>query len=140
MCDGARIGNPLIAWTSAGALNRPRVGVASRRRPGPTKPPGPGVIFGEKNDMSNLSDAKGLCLPYGRTGSQYETLFEPATSTLWGYFKPRGTACFSLGLLKDIRAHDNALAVNGGAVETEGERYPVRYYVCGSRIPGVFNL
>jgi DSF synthase len=90
--------------------------------------------------MSNLSDAKGLCLPYGRTGSQYETLLEPATSTLWGYFKPRGTACFSLGLLKDIRAHDNALAVNGGAVEIEGERYPVRYYVCGSRIPGVFNL
>jgi DSF synthase len=90
--------------------------------------------------MSNLIDAAGLCVPYGRPHSQYETRFEPATGTIWGYFNPRGTACFSLGLLKDIRAHDNALAMNGGAVEAEGERYPVRYYVAGSRVPGVFNL
>jgi DSF synthase len=90
--------------------------------------------------MSNLIDAAGLCVPYGRPHSQYETQFEPATGTIWGYFNPRGTACFSLGLLKDIRAHDNALAMNGGAVEAEGERYPVRYYVAGSRVPGVFNL
>jgi DSF synthase len=90
--------------------------------------------------MSNMKDAAGLCMPYGRANSQYETQFDPASGTLWGYFNPRGTACFSLGLLKDIRAHDNALAVNGGAVEIEGERYPVRYYVAGSRVPGVFNL
>ena len=49
--------------------------------------------------MSNLKDAVGLCVPYGRAASQYETEFEPASSTLWGYFNPRGTACFSLGLL-----------------------------------------
>jgi DSF synthase len=90
--------------------------------------------------MSNLIDAAGLCVPYGRPHSQYETQFEPATGTIWGYFNPRGTACFSLGLLKDIRAHDNALATNGGAIEADGERYPVRYYVAGSRTPGVFNL
>jgi DSF synthase len=90
--------------------------------------------------MSNLRDAVGLRVTYGSKQSQYETQFEPATGTLWGYFNPRGTACFSLGLLKDIRAHDNALAVNGGNVEVEGEPYPVRYYVCGSRVPGVFNL
>lgn len=90
--------------------------------------------------MSNLRDAVGLRAACGSKRSQYETEFEPATGTLWGYFNPRGTACFSLGLLKDIRAHDNALAVNGGSVEVEGESYPVRYYVCGSRVPGVFNL
>ena len=90
--------------------------------------------------MSNLRDAVGLCLPYGSQNSQYETEFEPATGTIWGYFKPRGTACFSLGLLKDIRTHDDALMANGGAVEIEGERYPVKYYVAGSRVPGIFNL
>jgi len=90
--------------------------------------------------MSNLRDAMGLCLPYGRVDAQYQTEFEPATGTLWGYFKPRNTACFSLGLLKEIRAHDDALAANGGALEIEGVRYPVKYYVAGSRIPGVFNL
>ena len=90
--------------------------------------------------MSNLHDAMGLRLAYGKRTSQYETEYEPATSTVWGYFNPRGTPCFSLGLLKDIRAHDNALAMNGGKVEVQGELQPVNYYVCGSRVPRVFNL
>jgi len=90
--------------------------------------------------MSNLRDARGLRVPYGRPGSQYQTEFEPATRTAWGYFNPRGTACFSLGLLKDIRAHDAALEAGGGCVEVEGVSCPVDYYVCGSRTPRVFNL
>jgi DSF synthase len=43
-------------------------------------------------------------------------------------------------LLKDIRTHDVALAMNGGKVQIENELHEVRYYVCGSRIPGVFSL
>src|SRR2546421_2762693 len=90
--------------------------------------------------MSNLRDAVGLCIPYGKANSQYETEFEPATGTIWGYFKPRGTACFSLGLLKDIRGHDNALATNGGKVEVEGVTFTANHYVLASRVPRVFNL
>ena len=90
--------------------------------------------------MSNLRDAMGLRVPYGRHGSQYQTEYEPATSTIWGYFNPRGSACFSLGLLKDVRAHDAALAAADGRVEVEGAAQPVDYYVCGSRVPRVFNL
>jgi DSF synthase len=90
--------------------------------------------------MSNLRDAVGLCLPYGKANAQYETEYEPATSTIWGYFNPRGTACFSLGLLKDIRTHDNALAVNGGLVEVDGQMSKASYYVLASRTPRVFNL
>jgi DSF synthase len=90
--------------------------------------------------MSNLRDAMGLRLAYGKRNSQFETEYEPATGTVWGYFNPRGTPCFSLGLLKDIRAHDNALAMNGGKIELQGELQPVSYYVCGSRVPQVFNL
>src|SRR2546426_11376800 len=90
--------------------------------------------------MSNLRDAVGLCIPYGKANSQYETEFEPATGTIWGYFKPRGTACFSLGLLKDIRGHDNALATNGGKVEVEGVTFAANHYVLASRTPRVFNL
>jgi DSF synthase len=89
--------------------------------------------------MSNLRDAMGLCLPYGRANSQYETQYEPALGAVCGHFRPRGTPCFSLGLLKDIRAHDQALASRGG-VEIDGQVRPVQYYVCGSRAPGVFNL
>jgi DSF synthase len=96
-------------------------------------------VLGSKT-MSNMSDVVGLCVPYGRANSQYETQFEPATGTIWGHFNPRGTACFSLGLLKDIRVHDEALAMNGGKVDIEGEMQTANYYVCGSRVPGVFNL
>ncbi|HUG78051.1 MAG TPA: crotonase/enoyl-CoA hydratase family protein [Burkholderiales bacterium] len=90
--------------------------------------------------MSNMRDAVGLCLPYGKANSQYETEFEPATGTIWGYFNPRGTACYSLGLLKDILAHDQRLAANRGRVEIEGTTHEVNYYVTGSRVPRVFNL
>ena len=90
--------------------------------------------------MSNMRDAVGLCIPYGKANSQYQTEFEPATKTVWGYFNPRGTACFSLGLLKDIRAHDEALAANGGQVEIDGQMCRANYYVLGSRVPQVFNL
>ncbi|HEX6689639.1 MAG TPA: crotonase/enoyl-CoA hydratase family protein [Burkholderiales bacterium] len=90
--------------------------------------------------MSNLQDAVGLCVPYGKVDSQYQTEFEPATGTVWGYFNPRGTACFSLGLLKDIRAHDCALASHDGQVEVEGEMSQVSHYVLASRTPRVFNL
>jgi DSF synthase len=90
--------------------------------------------------MSNMRDAMGLCIPYGKANSQYQTEFEPASGTIWGYFNPRGTACFSLGLLKDIRAHDEALAANGGQIEIDGQMCKARYYVLGSRTPRVFNL
>jgi DSF synthase len=90
--------------------------------------------------MSNMRDAMGLCIPYGKTNSQYQTEFEPATNTAWGYFNPKGMACYSLGLLKDILAHDAKLAENRGRVELEGEMQEVQYYVTGSRAPRVFNL
>ena len=90
--------------------------------------------------MSNMNDAAGLRAPYGRMRSQYQTEFEPATGTIWGYFNPRGTACFSLGLLKDIREHDRALQENGGRVELEGQWCQATSYVLASRTPRVFNL
>ncbi len=90
--------------------------------------------------MSNMRDAIGLRVPYGNIKTQFQTEFEPASGTLWGYFNPKGTACFSLGLLKDIRAHDSALAVNGAHVEVDGVLSKVNYYVLGSRTPRVFNL
>jgi DSF synthase len=91
--------------------------------------------------MSNLRDATGLCLPYGRADSQYQTEFEPATGTVWGYFKPKhGVPCYSLGLLKDILEHDQQLVRNGGKVEVEGAMHAVNHYVTASRIPGIFNV
>jgi len=90
--------------------------------------------------MSNLHDAVGLCMPYGRADSPYETQFEPAISTVWTYLNPKGRPCYSLELLKAMVAHDKQLAENGGRVEVDGEMQKVDYYVTGSRMPWVFNL
>ena len=91
--------------------------------------------------MSNMRDAMGLCLPYGKANSQYDTQFEPATSTVWGYFNPKdGVPCYSLALLKDILEHDQQLVRNRGKIEVEGALHEVNYYVTASRTPGVFNV
>jgi DSF synthase len=90
--------------------------------------------------MSNLNDVVGLCIPYGKSGSLYETEFEPATGTIWTYFNPEGIACYSLGLLNAMRTHDDLLAANGGRVEIDGELREVNHYVTCSRTPGMFNL
>ncbi|MGA8005908.1 MAG: crotonase/enoyl-CoA hydratase family protein [Burkholderiales bacterium] len=90
--------------------------------------------------MSNMRDVDGLRVPYGKTKSQFETEFDPSTGTIWGYFNPKGTPCFSLGLLKAIREHDSVLAVNDGRVEAAGIASKAHYYVLGSRVPRVFNL
>jgi DSF synthase len=90
--------------------------------------------------MSNMKDAVGLRIPYSRPNSQYQTEFEPATATAWGYFNPKGLACYSLGLLKDMRAHDERLGANRGRIDIGDEMFDVNYYVTGSRTPRVFNL
>lgn len=91
--------------------------------------------------MSNLRDAVGLCIPCGKPNSQYETEFEPASGTLWGYFNPKeGAPCFRLGLLKDIEAHEEAFAASRGRVQIGSESFEVSHYVLGSRTPGIFNM
>jgi len=90
--------------------------------------------------MSNMNDVFGPRLPYGKINGQYQTEFEPGTGAIWGYLNPKGNACFSLGLLKDIHAHDSALVANDGKVEVGGVHQKAEVYVLGSRTPRVFNL
>jgi DSF synthase len=92
----------------------------------------------------NLSEILNLELPqkftYGQRNAQYELEFEPHTRTIWGWFNPTGTACFSLGLLNDIRAHDSALQAADGSVNLDGTMHKADYYVVGSKTRRVFNL
>ena len=94
--------------------------------------------------MSNLGNVAFLNTKvgsfYGKPNSQYMTEFDPSTGTIWGYFNPKGTPCFSLGLLKDIRMHDSLLETNAGQVQFEGAMHEANFYVVGSRVPRVFNL
>jgi DSF synthase len=109
--------------------------------------PTQGAIFlGKEKSMSNLRDTVGLCIPCTGSNSQYqsaqyETEFEPASQTLWGYFNTKDSPpCFSLGLLKDIAAHEEAFAASQGRVQAGGESFEVNHYVVASRTPGVFNM
>jgi DSF synthase len=90
--------------------------------------------------MSNMNDVVGLRAPCARTYTQLEYEFEPSNGTLWGFMKQRGNACFNLGILKDIRDHDEALTANGGCVDFAGVLHKVNWYVAASRVPKVFNL
>jgi DSF synthase len=54
--------------------------------------------------------------------------------------RQRGTPCFNLALLKEIRAVGNELGASSGHLEFEGAMHKVNYYVGASRVPGVFNL
>lgn len=91
--------------------------------------------------MSNLRDAVGLRVPYGKPDSHYQTEFEPATEAIWAYMNPKdGTPCCSLGLLHDALDHDRELVANGARVEIDGVLHSVHYYVTASRVPGVYNL
>lgn len=89
------------------------------------------------NAMTEIANLRTSC---GRRNSQYEIEFDPETGTIWGFFNPRGTPCFSLGLLSDIRAHDSTLEANKGQVMHEGRLHKASYYVAGSRTPKVYNL
>ncbi|NJN39761.1 MAG: enoyl-CoA hydratase [Gammaproteobacteria bacterium] len=90
--------------------------------------------------MNAITEIANLRLPYGRSDSQYEVEFDPEFGTLWGFFNPSSTPCFSLSLLNDIRANDSTLELNGGKVLHEDILHPVNYYVVGSRARGVYNL
>jgi DSF synthase len=105
-------------------------------------PPTQGATFlGKDETMSNLRDTVGLCIPYGKANSQYETEFEPATATLWGYLNPReGVPCFNLGLLKEITAHEEAFAASRGRVQLQGQTFDVSHYVAASRTPRIFSM
>ena len=89
--------------------------------------------------MSDMGDAPGLRAVW-KEFAELEYEFEPATGTLWGYMKQRGNPCFSLGLLKEIRAVGNELTANSGHIDFEGAMHKVNTYVAASRVPRVFNL
>lgn len=90
--------------------------------------------------MNAMTEIANLRSPYGLKGSQFEVEFDPEHGVIWGMFNPRGTPCFSVGLLNDIRAHDALLEANSGKVFYEGSMRRAHYYVAGSRVKGVFNL
>jgi DSF synthase len=90
--------------------------------------------------VNQMTDVIYLRSPYGVRGTEYEVEFDPGRGIIWAFLNPRGTPCFSKSLLHAIRQHDELLEQNGGKVFHDGSLHDARYYVMGSRTPGVFNM
>src|SRR5204862_439388 len=71
---------------------------------------------------------------FRRQYKQLEVRFDPEHATAWTYLKPSGAPCFNLGMLEELRAHDNAIESCGGRVLYKGDLHQIHYYVGPSRI------
>ena len=96
--------------------------------------------------MNALTDLKNVRVIFNGTEeahAQYRQLdieYDEATRSLWTYMKPRGVACFSPGLLDELRKHDQHLQQHKGHFLFAGTPHPVDYAIGASRVPGIFNF
>jgi DSF synthase len=61
------------------------------------------------------------------------------SGTLWSFMKPEGRASFTPGLLADLgRLQSMVRSLGAAGLDMAGS--PLRFFVLGSRTPGIFNL
>jgi len=74
--------------------------------------------------------------------ARYETVdvgLDAARSLFWCWLRPQGRPCFSHALLQDIASMHASIHELFEAMPADAPA-PLRYFVCGSAIPGVYNL
>jgi DSF synthase len=64
---------------------------------------------------------------------------DPVQRALWCFMRPKGPPSFTFGMLREIRAV-HAMINRLNTERLGGEPMPVRFYVGGSTLPGIFNL
>ncbi len=67
-----------------------------------------------------------------------ETEVDAARRVFWCRLNPQGRPCFSPQLLRDVTAMHRSIETRFRAADRRDP--PFRYFVCGSAIPGIFNL
>lgn len=73
--------------------------------------------------------------------ASYETIqteLDSARRVFWARLAPRGRPCFSPALLRDAAAVHRSIETRFRASDRRNP--PIRYYVCASAVPGIFNL
>jgi DSF synthase len=71
------------------------------------------------------------------THETLDTAYDPERGIYWCRLRPNGRPCFSPELLRDIAAMHAALP---DLFAADAPLPPPRWFVCGSAIPGIFNL
>jgi DSF synthase len=95
--------------------------------------------------MNAMTELRNLRVPLNlpdTTSPKYRQLeveYDPETRSVWTYMKPSGTACFSLGVLNDLRNNDKDFEKNQGKAIHDGELFSVDYSVLASRTEHIFN-
>jgi len=90
--------------------------------------------------MNAPIDPKAIRGAFEHEFEQLDVRYDPENSAFWTYMKPTGAPCFNMGLLKEIRANDEAFELNNGFVLYEGEPRRAHYHIVASKIKGTFNL
>ncbi|HYI82265.1 MAG TPA: crotonase/enoyl-CoA hydratase family protein [Acetobacteraceae bacterium] len=73
----------------------------------------------------------------------YETVnveVDAARRVFWCRLNPQGRPCFSPQLLSDVTAMHASIEARFRSAGTSAAHAPFRYFVCGSAIPGIYNL
>jgi len=70
---------------------------------------------------------------------QLEFSYEPALRTAWCFMKPEGTPRFTMSLMDELNYLHGELAKVSDPALGDADAAP-KFYVGGSRVPGVFNL
>ncbi len=89
--------------------------------------------------MNTLVDPSALRFRISKSRTEFPLEYSPDLEAVWGFMEPKGVPCFSLTLMREIRAQDGALEAEPGFILHGDARLPVRYYISASRVPGVFS-
>ena len=65
---------------------------------------------------------------------------DTARRVFWCRLNPQGRPCFSPQLLRDVTAMHASIEARFRSAGNSAAHAPFRYFVCGSAIPGIFNL
>lgn len=66
---------------------------------------------------------------------QIEVSYEPTNAIVWAYMRPNGRPCQNPGMLSDFKDLQNGIERSYNC-----EKLDIKYFVFGSRFPGVFSL
>ena len=90
--------------------------------------------------MSELVRLCEIPKPEHSRSREFDLEFDPSSSTLFWWMRPRGRPCFTSSFLRDVEQFERALQERLGLYQSDGRDHRVWNYVVGSKVPGVFNL
>jgi DSF synthase len=108
----------------------PRLPAATLARPGHDFPPATTLDTPTPEATQAAAEAR------------YDTIrveLDSGNGIFWCRLNPQGRPCFSPELLRDVTAMHRSIERMFQGVRSAAEA-PFRYFVCGSAIPGIFNL